>query len=114
MSYATVEEYLAAFSGDKRKRLDMMRAIVRGEAPDAVEEFSYGLVGYKLEGKPLVYFGGFSHHVGFYATPNGHAAFTEDFAKYKQGKGSVQFPDIEPLPLELVREVVRFRAAHLG
>ncbi len=109
MAYATVDEYLAAFSGDKRKRLDLMRAIVRGEAPGAVESFAYGLAGYKLNCKPLVYFGGFAHHTGFYATPNGHAAFTAEFAKYKQGKGSVQFPDSEPLPVELVRKAVQFR-----
>lgn len=112
MSFATVDDYLNAFSGEKRKRLEMMRAIIRGEAPDAVEEFSYGLVGYKLNGRPLVYFGGFAHHVGFYATPNGHAAFSDKFAKYKQGKGSVQFPDDQPLPVDLVREVIQFRREH--
>ena len=113
MAYASVDEYLEAFSGEKRKRLEIMRAIVRGEAPEAVESFAYGLAGYKLNDKPLVYFGGFAHHVGFYATPNGHAAFTDDFAGYKQGKGSVQFPDDQPLPVELIRRVVKFRIDQL-
>lgn len=70
---------------------------------------SYGLPAYKLRGKPLVYFGGYEHHVGFYATPNGHEAFRAEFAKYKQGKGSVQFPNDQPLPIELVKRVVRYR-----
>jgi uncharacterized protein YdhG (YjbR/CyaY superfamily) len=109
MSYPSVDEYLKAFSGEKLKRLNIMRAIVRGEAPGAEEYFSYGLAGYKLNGKPLVYFGGFAHHVGFYATPQGHGAFSEEFAKYKQGKGSVQFSDDQPLPIDLIRKVVQFR-----
>ena len=105
----TVDDYLNQFTGETRTRLDTMREIIRAEAPGAVESLSYGLVGYKLNGKPLVYFGGFAHHIGFYATPNGHAAFADDFAKYKQGKGSVQFPLNQPLPVDLIGRVVRCR-----
>ncbi|QIM23051.1 DUF1801 domain-containing protein [Phycicoccus sp. HDW14] len=86
-----------------------MRDVVRAAAPEAVESMAYGMPAYKLDKKPLVYFAGFDKHVGFYATPNGHEAFAEDFARYKQGKGSVQFPHSEPLPTDLVRRVVEFR-----
>lgn len=106
---ATVEEYLGAFEGPVRERLDAMRATIRAEAPDAVESIAYGMPAYKLDGKALVYFAGYPAHVGFYATPNGHEAFAADFAAYKQGKGSVQFPHTKPLPLDLVRRVVAFR-----
>ena len=104
-----VDEYINQFDGEVKKRLETMRTLVRKEAPEAKESYSYGLVGYKMNGKPLVYFGGFKHHIGFYATPNGHEAFANDFSKYVQGKGSVQFPLDEPLPLELVKKVVHYR-----
>lgn len=104
-----VDDYLDQFDGELRTRLDRLRALIRESAPDAVEGYNYGLAGYKRNGKPLVYFGGFAHHVGFYATPNGHAAFAEEFSKYKQGKGSVQFPLIEPLPEELIKKVIAYR-----
>lgn len=109
-----VDSYIKGFDGIIGERLRAMRKIVTDSAPDAIEEFSYGLVGYKLNGKPLVYFGGFPHHTGFYATPNGHEAFKDDFSKYKQGKGSVQFPHDQPLPIELVRKVVEYRKKHLA
>lgn len=109
----TVDEYIERFEGEAKARLLRMRQIVKEEAPDAFEDLSYGLVAYKLNGKPLVYFGGFSAHIGFYATPNGHAAFADDFAQYKQGKGSVQFPLDQPLPDALVRRVVQFRVSQL-
>ncbi|WP_205860658.1 iron chaperone [Phycicoccus sp. HDW14] len=105
----TVDEYLAQFDGEVRARLETMRDVVRAAAPEAVESMAYGMPAYKLDKKPLVYFAGFDKHVGFYATPNGHEAFAEDFARYKQGKGSVQFPHSEPLPTDLVRRVVEFR-----
>lgn len=104
-----VDEYIAKFDGERKKRLETMRRIVTALAPEADEAVSYGLVGYKLNGKPLVYFGAFPNHIGFYATPNGHAAFAEEFAKYKQGKGSVQFPLDQPLPVDLVKRVIQYR-----
>lgn len=104
-----VEAYINQFDEAVRRRLLAIRELVRTEAPNAIESFSYGLVGYKLNKKPLVYFGGFKNHVGFYATPNGHEAFKEEFSKYKQGKGSVQFPNNQSLPMDLIKRVVEYR-----
>lgn len=109
-----VDRYIEGFSGETKARLLTMREIIRTEVPTAEESFTYGLVGYKLHKKPLVYFGGFTNHIGFYATPNGHAAFADDFSTYKQGKGSVQFPLDQPLPIELIKRVVVFRTQSLG
>lgn len=105
----TVEAYIETFPADVRALLKKMRATVRAAAPDAVESMSYGMAGYKLAGRPLVYFGGFKGHVGFFATPSGHAAFAKETAKYKGAKGSVRFPIAEPLPLALVARMVKFR-----
>ena len=59
----------------------------------------------------LVYFAAFKNHIGFYATPNGHSEFKEKLSVYKQGKGSVQFPIDKPIPLDLITEIVKFRAS---
>ena len=58
-----VEAYLSQFDGNVRERLDAVRVAIRRIAPAATEQISYGLVGYKLHGKPLVYFAGFAKHV---------------------------------------------------
>jgi len=113
MRSGAVDVYINQFEGEVKERLLIMRELVRTEAPEAKEDFMYGLVGYKLDKKPLVYFGGFKKHIGFYATPNGHEAFAEDFSRYKQGKGSVQFPLDQPLPVNLVKRVVRYRKESL-
>ena len=106
----TVDEYIAIFSEDVQKRLVQMRKIIKTTAPDAEESISYGMPGYKLNKKPLVYFAAFKNHIGFYATPSGHSEFSAELSKYKQGKGSVQFPLNEPLPLDLVRRISMFKA----
>lgn len=105
----TVEQYVEGFGGELTVRLQTLREVVKELAPAAEESMSYGIVGYKLNDQPLVYFGAFPRHIGFYATPNGHERFKAAFAPYKQGKGSVQFPLDQPLPIDLIRRVVEYR-----
>lgn len=105
---ATVEEYIASFSKEIQKFLKEMRATIRKAAPAAEESISYGMPAYKLEG-PLVYFGGYEKHIGFYPTASGIAHFKEEIASYKSSKGAVQLPLDKPLPLQLITRIVQFR-----
>lgn len=104
-----VDEYIATFPVEIREILEEVRTIILETAPEAQELISYGMPGYKLNGQPLVYFAGYKKHIGLYATPTGHEAFKERLAVYKQGKGSVQFPIDQPMPAELIADIVRFR-----
>jgi uncharacterized protein YdhG (YjbR/CyaY superfamily) len=105
----TTTEYIATFPKDIQLLLNRMRATIKIVAPKAEESISYGMPAYKLFKKPLVYFAGYKNHIGFYATPTGHEEFNAELSKYKQGKGSVQFPINEPLPLDLITRIVQFR-----
>lgn len=107
--YTSVEEYIGSFPAEVKKRLVQVRSTIKKHAPEAIEGISYGMPAYKTHGKPLVYFAGFKNHIGFYATPTGHSAFADELSKYKQGKGSVQFPHNQPIPLDLIASIVDFR-----
>ena len=63
---------------------------------------------YKQNGM-LVYFAGYEKHIGFYATPTGHEEFKKELSIYKTGKGSVQFPLDQPLPLSLIAKIVKYK-----
>lgn len=104
----TVDEYIAGFEPPIQQRLEQLRQTIKKAAPFAEELISYMMPAYKYHGS-LVYFAGYKNHIGFYATPNGHEAFKKELSVYKQGKGSVQFPLNEPLPLSLVSKIVKFR-----
>ena len=112
-SHKLVDDYIQAFGGETQDRLTIIRSLIRESAPDAIEDFAYQMPAYKLHDKPLVYFAGYTHHIGFYATPNSHKAFEKEFSQYKQGKGSVQFPHDMPLPLALIQKVIAFRVKSL-
>ena len=103
-----IDEYIAAFPESTRHILEQIRTVVREAAPGATETISYDMPAFKLNGN-LVYFAAYKNHIGFYATPTGHEAFKKDLAPYKQGKGSVQFPLDQPMPLKLIAKIVQFR-----
>lgn len=108
---ASVDDCIATFPASTQKLMKQVRAAIKKAAPKAEESISYGMPAYKLNGKALVYFSGYKNHIGFYATPTGHREFKAELAKYKQGKGSVQFPIDEPMPLKLIERIVKFRVA---
>jgi uncharacterized protein YdhG (YjbR/CyaY superfamily) len=109
-----VDAYIAGFPEGTQQMLNEMRTLIVKNAPAAEESISYGMPAYKLFKKPLVYFAGYEKHIGFYATPTGHEAFKEELSKYKQGKGSVQFPLMEKLPKKLIADIVKYRVLEAG
>jgi uncharacterized protein YdhG (YjbR/CyaY superfamily) len=105
----TVDDYISSFSSETQKKLQIIRQTIIENAPEAIESISYGMPAYKMNKKPLVYFGGYANHIGFYATPSGHEKFKQQLSVYKQGKGSVQFPLDLPIPIQLIAKIVKFR-----
>lgn len=105
----SVDAYIKSFPKSTEALLKQLRKAIKETAPAAEELIGYGMPAYKLNKKPLVYFAGYEKHIGFYATPSGHQKFSKKLAKYKQGKGSVQFPLDEPLPIDLIIKMVKFR-----
>lgn len=106
--YGSVGEYIESFSPEMRERLNAMRKTIREAAPQAEEKIAYRMPAYSLNG-PLVYFAAFKNHIGFYPTASGIENFKDELKEYKSGRGSVQFPLNEPLPLELVKRIVEFK-----
>jgi uncharacterized protein YdhG (YjbR/CyaY superfamily) len=107
--YKDFEEYINNFPKETQELLEQIRMTIKQVAPKAEESISYKMPAFKTHGKPLVYFAAFKNHIGFYATPTGHKEFEDELSKYKQGKGSVQFPLDKPLPLDLIERITRFR-----
>jgi uncharacterized protein YdhG (YjbR/CyaY superfamily) len=112
-NFETVAEYIEMFPADVQKILKKIRSTIRKASPKAIESISYQIAGYKLDGKVLIYFAGFSKHVSVYPAPRSTPEFVEELAQYKGGKGTVQFPLDKPVPYELIDRIVRFRAANL-
>lgn len=108
---AAVESYFAQASPRFRPLLLRLRRAVREAAPDAEERISYGMVALRLNG-PLVYYGAFRDHLSlFVGSPTVRKQFAKELQPFAAGKGTVLFTPEHPLPLPLVRRIVRARAA---
>jgi uncharacterized protein YdhG (YjbR/CyaY superfamily) len=107
--YSDIDGYIGTFPENVQVLLKQIRKTINQAAPKALESINYGMPAFKTNGKPLVYFAAFKNHIGFYATPTGHKEFEKELSKYKQGKGSVQFPIDKPLPLDLIYRITEFR-----
>ena len=104
-----IDEYIADFPPDVQVILEKIRLTIREAAPDAKETINYEVPTFTLEGN-LVHFAAFPKHIGFYPTPSGIEKFKDELSGYKGAKGSVQFPLDEPIPYDLISEIVKFRA----
>lgn len=109
----TVDAYIERCPTAVQPLLRRIRTVIITNAPDAIESFSYGMPAYKLFGKPLCYFGAFTHHIGMYATPQAQQELSTELASYQQGKGSIRFPLDAPMPYELIARIVQVRVQQL-
>ena len=102
---ATIDDYIGAFPADVRSILEEVRARLRSAVPTADEGISYGIPVLTLDGRYLVYFAGWKHHISVYPLPEGDATLVEAMAPYVAGKGTLKFPLSEPIPYDLIERV---------
>jgi uncharacterized protein YdhG (YjbR/CyaY superfamily) len=108
LHYQNTDEYIAQFPPEIQAKLQQLRATIKAAAPEAVEKISYGMPAFDQNGV-LAYFAAFKDHLSFFPTGSGRAAFGNELDKYPGGKGTIQLSLSEPLPLDLVARIVKFR-----
>jgi uncharacterized protein YdhG (YjbR/CyaY superfamily) len=105
----SIDEYVALWPLEIRKKLKQIRSVIKKSVPDAEERISYRMPMFYLNGV-LVYFAAFKNHIGFFPTAKGVNEFKKELKEYKTTKGTIHFPYDKPIPLELVKKIVLFRA----
>lgn len=105
----TIDQYIAEFPNEIQQLLNTIRAAIQQAAPAAQEAISYQMPTFKLNGN-LVHFAGYKNHIGFYPAPSGIKEFESELANYQTSKGTVRFELDQPLPLDLIIKIVKYRA----
>jgi uncharacterized protein YdhG (YjbR/CyaY superfamily) len=109
-----VRAYLAALPPDSRRILKKIRETIIGAAPGATEQFSYGIPGFRFNGKPLMWYAGWKEHVGMYPmTATIKRANAAGLKGYEVSKGTVRFPLTKPPSKALVTRLVKARIAEI-
>jgi len=107
----TVDEYIAAQPEALRPKLEQVRATIRSAVPEAVEGIGYRMPGYKLHGKPLLYFAAFKEHYSLFAASGTFfATLKEELKGYELRKGTIHFELNKPVPVKLISRIAKLRA----
>jgi uncharacterized protein YdhG (YjbR/CyaY superfamily) len=111
----SVDEYIAAQPEAVQLKLEQVRAAIRRAVPEAVEGIAYRMPGYKLHGKPILYFAGFKEHYSLFAASGTFFTALEDELRgYELRKGTVHFPLTKPVPVKLISRIAKLRAAGIA
>lgn len=105
----TIDDYINTFPEEIQVKLEKVRQTIQEAAPEAHEVIKWNRPAYSDEERILVMFAAFKHHIGFYVTPSTLQNFSDDLSEFKTGKGSIQFPFEQALPIDLIREITEFR-----
>ncbi|GAA2362275.1 hypothetical protein Cme02nite_42310 [Catellatospora methionotrophica] len=104
--FTTIDDYIDAFPTEVQDVLQQVRRTILAAAPaHAGQSISYGIPTITLDGRYLVYFAGWKHHVSVYPVPDGDADFEEVVAPYRAAKGTLRFPLREPIPYDVITRV---------
>src|SRR3954453_19423873 len=111
----SVDEYIAAQPETLRPKLEQVRAAIRRSVPEAIEGIGYRMPGYKLHGKPLLYFAGFKEHYSLFAASGTFfAALEDELRDYDLRKGTIHFSLTKPVPVKLISRIAKLRAAGIA
>lgn len=105
----TIDEYLATLSSDKRAALEKLRSAIKSAAPKAEECISYQMPSFRLNGRMLVSFAAWANHCAFYSGSYPLEVHQKALKNYDTSKGTLRFPIDSPLPVTLVRKLVKAR-----
>ena len=104
-SASSVDEYIASFPADVQVVLQRVREAIRTSTPGTEETIAYGIPVFKLQGRYVVYFAGWKRHVSVYPIPAADTELAKELDKYRNAKGTLQFPLRSPLPYDLISRV---------
>jgi len=104
-----VDAYISAAPAGVRGKLKELRATIRKTIPDAEERISYRMPYYAYKGR-LAYFAAFKKHVGLYVPPPVIEEHKSELKDYETAKATVRFPIDRPLPVALIKKLVKARA----
>lgn len=108
-----VRAYIAASPPTARKRVAAMRALIRAAAPGAVEAISYRMPAFRLDGRILLYYAGWTEHTSIYPVTAAMQKMLALAGRTRASKGTIKFPLDEPLPARLITRLVKARVAEM-
>jgi uncharacterized protein YdhG (YjbR/CyaY superfamily) len=113
IKFQSINEYISTFPPNVQLLLETLRKAIKEASPDAIETISYNMPAFKYSGRILVYFAAHTKHIGFYPGNSvTNEVFKDDLISYETSKGTVKFPFDNPIPVRLVKKIVKYKTSY--
>ena len=113
--FKSVDEYIASRPKPVQQILKQVRSAVRKAVPSAEEKISYQIPAYRIDGRLFLFFAGWKEHYSLYpASTRLVAEFAKQLKSYELRKGTIRFPNSEPVPAKLIERIAKFRAKEVA
>jgi uncharacterized protein YdhG (YjbR/CyaY superfamily) len=108
----TIEAYLATLTEPRRATLAKLRQTIHELVPEVDECISYGLPAFRVGTKIIAGFSATAKGCSYYPFSGSTLpALAKDVAAYSQTRGALHFAANKPLPVTLVRKLLKARLA---
>jgi uncharacterized protein YdhG (YjbR/CyaY superfamily) len=112
--FQSVDFYIAAQPEAARVALERVRAVIRKALPGAEETIAYNMPTYKQGGVAVIHFAAWKKHFSLYpASAKLLRFFKKDLAGATINKSTIRFPLAEPVPVELIGRIARYRVTEM-
>ena len=111
MKFTSINEYISTLPENAQKAMREIIAAIKDNVPDAEEHISYNMPAFKVNGEFFIHFSAWKNHIGMYPIPAGNEAFQKQIELYRSAKSSLNFPLDKPMPIQLIKKVIKFRIA---
>jgi uncharacterized protein YdhG (YjbR/CyaY superfamily) len=111
MKFTSINEYVSTLPENAQKAMREIIAAIKNNVPDAEEHISYNMPAFKVNGEYFIHFSAWKNHIGMYPIPAGNEAFQKQIEQYRSAKSSLNFPLDKPMPIQLIKKVIKFRIA---
>lgn len=109
--FESIDQYISTFPPKVQEILQAMRSTIASTLPEATEAISYQIPTFRINGKNVIHFAGWKHHVSAYPVAEGDDEYQVKIAPYVSGRGTLKFPLSEPIPYELIGQTAQLLAA---
>jgi uncharacterized protein YdhG (YjbR/CyaY superfamily) len=111
---STVDEYLKSITPSQKAEFERIRRIVKRLAPEAAESISYGIPTFKVDHRPLIYFGAFKNHLSLFPASDTMLEQISELSKYRASKGTLRYTEQDLIPENVIERILHFRLAEMS
>ena len=103
--FKTVNEYISSLPPKTKAIIKELRKAIKETIPGTEEVISYNIPSFK----GVIWYAAWKNHISLYPAGDAMSAAIKELSAYEVSNGTIKFTLDEPLPIDLIKKIVKFR-----